>query len=46
MGMIARILIPCIKTAAFYIVPEVVNYLARKLVSYLKKKNIKEKELK
>jgi hypothetical protein len=34
--------VPCVKAAASYIIPEIVNYAARKLVSYIKSKGIKK----
>jgi len=42
MGKILRILVPYLKSAALYIIPEVVRYISRKIVRLIRRKEKEE----
>lgn len=46
MGALLRILLPALETAAKWLVPELINYLARKAVSKIKRKERQETDKK
>ena len=46
MGSLFRILLPALETAAKWIVPELIHYVARKVVSKIKRKERQETEKK